>query len=152
MATEGSVTGDYLPAGEALRFQKSARKRSEPPSAHQGRRPQQPAEHRCGRPLGLLTTVTGVSGSGKSSLISGILAPALQRHLHNAEAVPGKHKAIEGLEKVDKAIIIDQSPIGRTPRSNPATYTKVFDEIRASFPKPPSPRSAATRQGPSRST
>ena len=84
-------------------------------------------------PLGCFTSITGVSGSGKSSLISGILAPALQRHLHNAEKLPGKHSSIEGLQHVDKAIIIDQSPIGRTPRSNPATYTKVFDEIRKLF-------------------
>ena len=81
-------------------------------------------------PLGCLTAVTGVSGSGKSSLVSGILAPALQRSLHNADSQPGLHDYIEGLENVDKVIVIDQSPIGRTPRSNPATYTKAFDEIR----------------------
>ena len=80
-----------------------------------------------------MTAVCGVSGSGKSSLVSGILAPALQRTLHNADTSPGKHKSIEGIEKIDKTIIIDQSPIGRTPRSNPATYTKVFDEIRKIF-------------------
>ena len=84
-------------------------------------------------PLGCITAVTGVSGSGKSSLVSGILAPALQRELHRAETLPGKHTNIQGIEYVDKTIIIDQSPIGRTPRSNPATYTKVFDEIRALF-------------------
>jgi excinuclease ABC subunit A len=82
-----------------------------------------------------MTAVTGVSGSGKSSLVSGILAPTLQRHLHNADTVSGKHAKVKGLEHVDKAIIIDQSPIGRTPRSNPATYTKVFDEIRILFSK-----------------
>ena len=69
----------------------------------------------------------------KVSLISGTLAPALQRHLHRSEVSCGKHKQIKGLEKIDKAIVIDQSPIGRTPRSNPATYTKVFDEIRKLF-------------------
>ena len=84
-------------------------------------------------PLGCLTAVTGVSGSGKSSLISGILAPALQRSLHNSDSQPGVHDRIEGLENVDKVIVIDQSPIGRTPRSNPATYTKAFDEIRKLF-------------------
>ena len=84
-------------------------------------------------PLGAFTAITGVSGSGKSSLISGTLAPALQRHLHRSEVSCGKHKQIKGLEKIDKAIVIDQSPIGRTPRSNPATYTKVFDEIRKLF-------------------
>ena len=84
-------------------------------------------------PLGCFTSITGVSGSGKSSLISGILSPALQRHLPQLGETSGKHSTIEGLEHVDKAIIIDQSPIGRTPRSNPATYTKVFDEIRKLF-------------------
>lgn len=84
-------------------------------------------------PLGCLTAVTGVSGSGKSSLISGILAPALQRSLHNSDSQPGLHDRIEGLDNVDKVIVIDQSPIGRTPRSNPATYTKAFDEIRKLF-------------------
>ena len=65
-------------------------------------------------PLGCMTSVTGVSGSGKSSLVSGILAPSLQRALHNADTSPGKHKSIEGIEKIDKTIIIDQSPIGNT--------------------------------------
>ena len=86
-------------------------------------------------PLGCLTAVTGVSGSGKSSLVSGILAPALKRSLHNADSVVGSHHKIEGMEYVDKAIVINQAPIGRTPRSNPATYTKVFDEIRSLFSK-----------------
>ena len=84
-------------------------------------------------PLGCLTVVTGVSGSGKSSLVSSILAPALQRSLNGSDSVPGNHDGIEGIDKVDKVIVIDQSPIGRTPRSNPATYTKVFDEIRKLF-------------------
>jgi len=84
-------------------------------------------------PLGCFTTITGVSGSGKSSLISGILAPAMQRAISKAEVVPGRHKSIKGIELVDKVIVIDQSPIGRTPRSNPATYTKAFDDIRKLF-------------------
>jgi excinuclease ABC subunit A len=84
-------------------------------------------------PLGCLTAVTGVSGSGKSSLVSSILAPALQRHLTGSDSQPGAHDEIEGIEKIDKVIVIDQSPIGRTPRSNPATYTKAFDDIRKLF-------------------
>lgn len=88
-------------------------------------------------PLGLLTCVTGVSGSGKSSLISGILAPALQRHLHSSDTQSGRCDGVEGLDDVHKAIVIDQSPIGRTPRSNPATYTKAFDEIRKLFATTP---------------
>ena len=81
-------------------------------------------------PLGLLTCVTGVSGAGKSTLINNILYPALARRLHNATDEVGAHTAIEGLAALDKVINIDQKPIGRTPRSNPATYTKVFDQIR----------------------
>jgi excinuclease ABC subunit A len=88
-------------------------------------------------PLGCVVCVTGVSGSGKSSLISGILEPALRRDLNRAECEPGEHDAITGIEHLDKTIAIDQSPIGRTPRSNPATYVKVFDEIRNLFAKLP---------------
>ena len=78
-------------------------------------------------PLGVMTCVTGVSGSGKSSLVNEILYKRLARDLNRARIIPGKHKEIEGMEQLDKVIDIDQSPIGRTPRSNPATYTGVFD-------------------------
>ena len=84
-------------------------------------------------PLGVMTCVTGVSGSGKSSLVNEILYKALAKELNRARTIPGKHARIEGLEQVDKVINIDQSPIGRTPRSNPATYTGVFDLIRDLF-------------------
>lgn len=84
-------------------------------------------------PLGLFTVVTGVSGSGKSSLINQILYKSLAQKVNNAKIRPGNHKGIKGLENVDKVIAIDQSPIGRTPRSNPATYTGVFDNIRDIF-------------------
>ena len=84
-------------------------------------------------PLGVMTCVTGVSGSGKSSLVNEILYKALARKLNRARTIPGKHKCIEGTEQLDKIITIDQSPIGRTPRSNPATYTGVFDLIRDLF-------------------
>ena len=84
-------------------------------------------------PLGVMTCVTGVSGSGKSSLVNEILYKRLARDLNRARVIPGKHNAIDGLEKLDKVIAIDQSPIGRTPRSNPATYTGVFDLIRDLF-------------------
>lgn len=86
---------------------------------------------------GLLTVVTGVSGSGKSTLVNQILRKALAMHFHGAEEEPGEHDAIEGLESLDKVIEIDQSPIGRTPRSNPATYTKIFDDIRDLFSQLP---------------
>ena len=84
-------------------------------------------------PLGVLTCVTGVSGSGKSSLVNEILYKSLAKQLNRARTIPGKHKCIEGMEQLDKVICIDQSPIGRTPRSNPATYTGVFDMIRDLF-------------------
>ena len=84
-------------------------------------------------PLGVMTCVTGVSGSGKSSLVNEILYKRLARELNRARTIPGKHKAIEGIDQLDKVIDIDQSPIGRTPRSNPATYTGVFDQIRDLF-------------------
>lgn len=84
-------------------------------------------------PLGIMTCVTGVSGSGKSSLVNEILYKHLARDLNRARCIPGKHKSIEGMEQLDKVIDIDQSPIGRTPRSNPATYTGVFDQIRDLF-------------------
>lgn len=88
-------------------------------------------------PLGQLVVVSGVSGSGKSSLINDILAKELQARLHRASTVPGKHDNIEGIKQLDKAIIIDQSPIGRTPRSNPATYTGLFTPIRELFAQMP---------------
>lgn len=84
-------------------------------------------------PLGVMTCVTGVSGSGKSSLVNEILYKSLAKKLNRARNIPGKHKCIEGVEQLDKIIAIDQSPIGRTPRSNPATYTGVFDLIRDLF-------------------
>ena len=84
-------------------------------------------------PLGVMTCVTGVSGSGKSSLVNEILYKHLTKTLNRARTIPGKHKDIVGMEQLDKVIAIDQSPIGRTPRSNPATYTGVFDQIRDLF-------------------
>lgn len=84
-------------------------------------------------PLGVMTVVTGVSGSGKSSLVNEILYKHLAKKLNRARTIPGKHKGIKGMEQLDKVIAIDQSPIGRTPRSNPATYTGVFDQIRDLF-------------------
>jgi excinuclease ABC subunit A len=84
-------------------------------------------------PLGTFTCVTGVSGSGKSTLVNDILSKTLMRQVYGSRELPGKHKRVDGLELVDKAVIVDQSPIGRTPRSNPATYTGVFDHVRKLF-------------------
>jgi excinuclease ABC subunit A len=138
MREEGSLTGAFL----------SGSRRIEPP---QQRRPGNGAtlrvlgatEHNLQNldvsiPLGAFVAVTGVSGAGKSTLVNGILEPALARALMDARSAVGAHRGIEGLEHLDKVIAIDQKPIGRTPRSNPATYTKVFDAIRdlyASLPE-----------------
>ena len=98
-------------------------------------------------PLGVMTCVTGVSGSGKSSLINEILYKALAKELNRARTIPGKHKKIEGMEQLDKVINIDQSPIGRTPRSNPATYTGVFDLIRDLFATTPDAKAKGYKKG-----
>ncbi len=98
-------------------------------------------------PLGVLTAVTGVSGAGKSTLVGDILFPALARHFHKAEGRVGSHGKITGLEHLDKVISIDQKPIGRTPRSNPATYIKVFDEVRTVFSQLPLARTRGYSPG-----
>ena len=132
IACERSVTGAYLSG--RLKIPVPAQRKS--PSGYLTVRGAQ--EHNLKNidvriPLGVMTCVTGVSGSGKSSLINEILFKRLQRDLNRALVIPGKHKGIEGEEQLDKVIAIDQSPIGRTPRSNPATYTGVFDMIRDLF-------------------
>jgi len=98
-------------------------------------------------PLGVFTAVTGVSGAGKSTLVNGVLYPALMRLLYGSREVPGKHQAILGHEQIDKVIDINQQPIGRTPRSNPATYTKVFDFVRDVFAQTPEARSYGYQPG-----
>ncbi|WP_130807707.1 excinuclease ABC subunit UvrA [Senegalia massiliensis] len=98
-------------------------------------------------PLGVFTCVTGVSGSGKSTLINEILYKGLSQELHRGKKKPGKHKKIDGIDNVDKVIDIDQSPIGRTPRSNPATYTGVFDHIRELFAMTPEAKTRGYKKG-----
>src|SRR5690606_31067909 len=98
-------------------------------------------------PVGLLTCVTGVSGSGKSTLINHTLYPALARRLHDSRVRAAAHEAIDGLEHFDKIIDIDQSPIGRTPRSNPATYTGLFTPIRELFTSTPEARARGYKPG-----
>ena len=98
-------------------------------------------------PLGVMTCVTGVSGSGKSSLVNEILYKRLAKELNRARTIPGKHKEIQGIDQLDKVIAIDQSPIGRTPRSNPATYTGVFDLIRDLFAATPDAKARGYKKG-----
>jgi excinuclease ABC subunit A len=98
-------------------------------------------------PLGVMTCVTGVSGSGKSSLVAQTLHPALARTLHNAQSRPGPYERLEGLEHLDKVVNITQSPIGRTPRSNPATYVKVFGPIRQLFASMPEAKARGYKPG-----
>ncbi len=98
-------------------------------------------------PLGCFVAITGVSGSGKSTLVNDILFTALAKHFYNARSVPGRHRRIDGLEHVDKVIHVDQSPIGRTPRSNPATYTGVFDHVRKLFASTPEAKMRGYQQG-----
>ena len=98
-------------------------------------------------PLGLFVAVTGVSGAGKSTLVSDILHPLLARHLHGSQKRVGAHAGLDGIEHLDKVVLIDQAPIGRTPRSNPATYTKAFDDIREIFSQTPEARAAGFSAG-----
>src|SRR5262245_62862809 len=98
-------------------------------------------------PLGVFTCVTGVSGSGKSTLVNDILQRALHRHIYGGTELPGAHDCLDGIERVDKIIAIDQSPIGRTPRSNPATYTGVFTPIRDLFSQLPEARARGYKVG-----
>lgn len=132
MKCESSITGDYLSGRKRIPVPES---RKEPTGYLKvvGAQENNLKNITVEFPLGIMTCVTGVSGSGKSSLVNEILYKKLAKELNRARTIPGKHKRIEGMEQVDKVINIDQSPIGRTPRSNPATYTGVFDLIRDLF-------------------
>ena len=132
MKVEGSITGAYLSGRVQIPVPKERRK----PTGYLsilGAAENNLKNINVDIPLGVLTCVTGVSGSGKSSLVTEILYKRLAKELNRAHTVAGKHKDIKGMEQLDKVINIDQSPIGRTPRSNPATYTGVFDQIRDLF-------------------
>ena len=133
LQSEHSLTADYLSGRKAIR--KEARKRLGNGAALQlkGCRANNLKNFNVSIPLGKLVAITGVSGSGKSTLIKGLLYPALQNHLTNKSPFPKYLSEIKGLELIDKVIVIDQSPIGRTPRSNPVTYTGIFDSIRELF-------------------
>ncbi len=132
MENEKSITGLYLSGKKSIRLPKKRRK----PKGYitvKGAREHNLKNIDVAFPTGVITAVTGVSGSGKSTLVNHILKKAIARELYRAKEKPGDHDAIEGLSVIDKVVDIDQSPIGRTPRSNPATYTKVFDPIREIF-------------------
>jgi excinuclease ABC subunit A len=128
-----SLTGAYLSGKKEIALPKSYRKGNGKKLTIQGANAFNLKNVDVDIPLGKLVCVTGVSGSGKSTLILDILGKALSRHFYRAKLYPGQHKAIKGLEHIDKVVAIDQSPIGRTPRSNPATYTGVFTAIRDLF-------------------
>jgi excinuclease ABC subunit A len=136
-ANPKSVTGRYLSGSLEIAVPKKRRKGNGKSLLIRGARENNLKNVDVEIPLGKMVVVSGVSGSGKSSLINDILAKELQARLMRANTVPGKHDDIEGIKQLDKAIIIDQSPIGRTPRSNPATYTGLFTPIRELFASTP---------------
>jgi len=134
---KASLTAEYLAGKKSIATPKKRRQGSGKSIVIKGARENNLQDVNADIPLGKLVVVSGVSGSGKSSLINDILAKELLARLHRASTVPGKHDDIEGIKLLDKAIIIDQSPIGRTPRSNPATYTGLFTPIRELFAQMP---------------
>jgi excinuclease ABC subunit A len=135
-----SITGQYLRGEKEIAVPKKRREGNGKALVIKGARENNLKNVTVDIPLGKLVVVSGVSGSGKSSLINDILAKELSARLHRANTVPGRHDDIEGIDHLDKAIIIDQSPIGRTPRSNPATYTGLFTPIRELFATTPEAR------------
>lgn len=138
LSETGSMTGDYLAGRREIATPKKRRKidRKRMLSVV-GARANNLKNVTADFPLGVLTAVTGVSGSGKSSLVNDILYQVLAGRLNGARTVPGKHTRVTGLDNLDKVVHVDQAPIGRTPRSNPATYTGVFDRIRTLFSETP---------------
>ncbi len=146
MANENSITGAYLSGRIQIPIPQDRRK----PTGFitvKGAQENNLKTIDVDFPLGIMTCVTGVSGSGKSSLVNEILYKSLAKNLNRARCIPGKHKEIVGLEQLDKVIAIDQSPIGRTPRSNPATYTGVFDLIRDLFASTPDAKAKGYKKG-----
>ena len=144
-----SVTGDYLAGRRAIELPAARRKPVRGRAVTVvGARENNLKDVTATFPLGVLTAVTGVSGSGKSSLVNAVLYQVLANRLNGARGVPGRHKTVRGLDNLDKVVHVDQSPIGRTPRSNPATYTGVWDHIRKIFAAVP--ESKARGYGPGR--
>ncbi len=138
LEAQRSVTGDYLAGRRRIEVPATRRKREKGRELTVvGARENNLKDVTVTFPLGVLTAVTGVSGSGKSSLVNSILYQVLANRLNHARGVPGRHKTVRGLDNLDKVVHVDQSPIGRTPRSNPATYTGVWDHIRKIFASVP---------------
>src|SRR5690625_3153898 len=133
MKNEQSLTGKYLVGDKFISVPVKRRKKSKKNIEVLGAAENNLKNVQAKFPIGVLTVVTGVSGSGKSTLVNEILYKSLSKSLYKSKLKPGKHKKIKGIDHVEKVIDIDQSPIGRTPRSNPATYTGVFDNIRDVF-------------------
>ena len=132
-ADENSLTGRYLSGKECIEVPKKRRKGNKKYIEIKGAKENNLKNINVKFPLGTFTCVTGVSGSGKSTLVNQILTRILYQHVYNSKEKPGKYKSVKGLENIDKIVHISQSPIGRTPRSNPATYVGVFDDIREVF-------------------
>ncbi len=142
-----SLTGRYLAGREQIETPRRRRSGSGRKLSIEGVAHNNLKQVDVAIPLETLTAVTGVSGAGKSTLVNGVLYPALRRAFHDSIVAVGRHRRLRGIEHIDKVIDIDQRPIGRTPRSNPATYTKVFDEIRKVFAQTPEARAFGYRPG-----
>jgi len=147
MDTPASLTGQYLAGRRRIPVPEQVRAGTGPALVVRGARANNLKEIDVAIPLGKLVAVTGVSGSGKSTLVNDILWLALARHFYHAKEAPGAHRRIDGLEHIDKVIDIDQSPIGRTPRSNPATYTGTFTLVRDLFGQLPESRIRGYKPG-----